>query len=227
MGRADLLAWVGIAIGIPSFLLLFFSGQVSLGILVVLIIIGLAWLHWFLTQPEFTIIEIEKRLIFNDPQGHSATFVRNQKARANHKGLTEFWVKGNSADGSIQNVRIDDKAPDLDHLEAGDRALGKRFPRPLERGQQETMKLSYDIIDGFSKDTEGLIHLVSDKTKRFRVFVEFHEQRRCNSARAFLRYGGKDYKALREPEVFECGRRIEFEVRRPRLGAEYFLEWDW
>jgi hypothetical protein len=227
MRRDELLAWVGIVIGIPGLLVLFFTVQIAIGVFVVLIIGGLIWLRWYLALPDFTILEMEKRLVFKDPQAHKATFTRYQKARANHKGLTEFWIKGNSADGRIENVRIDDKDPDIQTLEAGDLAVCKRFHRPLERGQQEPMKLSYDIIDGFSGNPEGLIHLVSYKTKLFRMIIEFHEDRPCNSCRAFLRYGGKEHRTLPQPVTFAGGRRVEFEVKRPKLGAEYFLEWNW
>ncbi|HEX8494328.1 MAG TPA: hypothetical protein VF658_15875 [Pyrinomonadaceae bacterium] len=227
MSREELLAWVGIFIGIPSFLLLFFTGQVIIGIFVALIVGGLIWFRWSLNQPEFTLLRIEKTLTFHDPKAERATFMRRQAARANHKGLTEFWIRSISADGSIENIQIDGKAPDIMGVEAGDIAICKRFREPLERGAVDEMTVTYDIVNAFNGHMESTIHVVAYKTRYVRIAVETHKDRPIKSARAVLRYGGQKYKKLPQPKLSSNNCRAEMEVKRPKLGAEYYLEWDW
>lgn len=222
-----MLAWVGIVIGIPGFLLLFVTGQIAVGVVVVFIVAGLIWFRSSLDQPEFTLLLVEKTLSFTDPQGHRAAFVRVQKARANHKGLREFWIGNMSVDGSMEDIRIDGRMPDYQQQEAGDTRICKRFSRPLNRGEVVDTKTTYFLIDSFPNNPDKLLHTVAYKTKMLRVRVNFHSDRPCRNARIYLRYGSQIYKSLPPPRVSADGCDVEFEVKRPKLGAEYCLEWEW
>lgn len=153
--------------------------------------------------------------------------IRTQKAKTNHKGLTEFWYRNISADGDIENILIDGNEPDEEKTEAGDRLVCKRFGRPLQRGDTFLMELSYDLLKSFSGNPEGLIHVVDYKTKKLRMVVNFHTDKPCRTARAFLRFGGQAHKPLPQPTLNSNKTKIEIEIKRPRLGADYYLEWDW
>lgn len=227
MSREEILAWVGIIIGVPGFFLLFFSGQVVIGLLLLVIVIILIWLHVVFNRPEFSLLEVEKKLEFHDPQACRATLVRVQTAIANHTGLREFWVGNVTADGKIENILIDNKEPHYKKQESGSLLLGKRFNQPLKRGQRFTMRLSYDLVNSFNASSESLIHIVSYKTNRLRLVVQFHPDKPCRSARAFLRYGSQIQKYLPIFNISEDKCLIELEVKKPKLGAEYVLEWDW
>lgn len=229
MSKGDLLAWIGILIGLPGFLLLFFSQHVVIASLLVAIGAGMLWVRWYINQPEFTLLLVEKILTINDVEGRTAVLLRCQEGVANQKGLTEFWCRNISADGPITNIRLDDRPPHEVKREAGDTQVCKRFNRALEHGEQFSMKLSYDLTDSFPKSTEGMIHVVECKTKRLKMVVTLPGGRPATAARASLRYGGNPHMRLPQPRLTgqTTGERIEMEIKSPRLGAEYCLEWDW
>jgi len=227
MSREELLGWAALVIGIPGFALLFVSGHAVEGAFAVTIFGGLIWLRWALSRPEFTIVELKKTLTFHDAHGHKATFERNQIVKANHKGLTEFWVKSISADGQIENLQIDGREPDHKRTRAGALEICKHFRQPLQRGETDEMLLSYVMIDAFPEDLESLNHGVGHRTRRLTIVVMFHHDKPCRSARAFLRYGGQIYKSLPQPNISNDSCKIEMEIKRPKLGSQIYLEWDW
>jgi hypothetical protein len=227
MSREEILALAGVLIGLPSFALLIVSGQVVIGVLVLVLIGGVIGVTVLLGQPQFTLLEVEKVLTFHDATAHMATLVRTQKARANQNGLTDFWIRNISADGSIENIQIDNHPPDDERHIAGDIQVCKRFPHPLKRGQIFTMVLSYDLIDSFSQLSEAVSHIVEVKTKKLQIIVHFHEAKPCLTASAFLRFGGQINKELPKPALEHRNRRAEHQGKRLKLGGEYSLEWDW
>lgn len=227
MTREELLAWAGLVVGIPGFALLFVSGYAVEGGLAVVVFVGLFWLRWSSSRPEFTIIQLKKSLTFHDATGRKATLFRDQIVRANHKGLTEFWIKGISADGPIENILVDDKEPTHKRKQAGAVEVCKHFRQPLQRGETDGMTLSYDMIDAFLNNPESMGHTVGYKTKLLVIVVRFHNERPCRSVKAFLRYGGQIYKSLPQPIISNDSCKIEIAVKRPRLGSQIYLEWDW
>lgn len=223
----NILGLIGIVLGVPGFLLLFFKGNFVFGILVVVLVAILVWVVFEVNRTEFTILEVEKRLTFHDSIAHRATLVSSQRVRSNHRGLSEFWCRNISADGPIENVLIDGREPDETSMEAGDMQICKRFPHPLAWRQRIQMVVSYDLINSFPGNPEGLIHTVDRQTKKLRLVVDLNSCKPCAVARAFLRFGGQVYKSLDDPEVSEGRSVISVEVSNPRQGGEYYIEWEW
>ena len=217
--------WIGATIGLAGLLLWFLPEHKVLGIFILLATGVVVWFICWLNRPEFTLLSVEKVLDISDAAGKSAKLLRCMTARANHKGITEFWCRNISADGAIANIRIDNVEPAFIKTEAGDKQVCKRFDRPLKRGQKFDMVLSYELADSFPGTTEGLIHVVECQTKRLRLVVTLPDARNAKAARMSLRYGGQIHKDLPAPTI--TGRRIEFETKWTKLGAEYSLEWDW
>jgi hypothetical protein len=183
-------------------------------------------MRWSFNQPDFTLLQVERTITFQDPQARVALMERRQVARANHRGLVEFCFKNIIADGSIQNLLIDGRAPDYQGISCGATEVCKYFPQ-LERGQINELTLTYELVDSFSKDSEAIIHSVAHKTKLLRVIVKCHPQRPIRNARATLRFAGQPYKNLHQPKLTNNGCQIEFEIKKPRLGAQYYIEWEW
>jgi len=227
MNREEIIAWISLFIGLPGFALLIFNGQVVIGVLVLVLVGGVIAISVVLGLPQFTILEVEKVLTFHDATAHMARLVRTQRARANQNGLTEFWTRNISADGRIENIQIDNGRPDDERREAGDIQVCKRYPHPLKRGQIFTMVLSYDLIDSFSNANEAVSHIVEGKTKRLQIVVNFHELKPVLTASAFLSFGGQIHKELEKPTVEHRNRRAEYVHKKPKLGGEYSLEWEW
>jgi hypothetical protein len=222
-----LLALIGILIGLPGFMILFFNGQVVAGFLVVVMIAGIIWVRWLQTQLDFTLLEVTKTLTFHDVTGHEATLIRRQTARANHKGLIQFTIKGITSDGVIDNILIDGKPPHEQFTEAGRIGVRKHFSKPLDRGDIDDMELTYDITDGFNKATETSAHKVAYKTDKVKLIVIFHPNRPCFNPRASLRFGGNLYKNLTGLKVIGNNARIEIEIKKPKIGSDCYIEWDW
>src|SRR5581483_2539841 len=117
--------WITAVIGVTVLLLVFMPDHTVVGVLIICILVGLTWLFWWLNRPMFTFISVEKVLTIQDVDGKVAKLLRYQTARANHKGITEFWCRNISADGSIDNILIDDQAPFQVRKEAGDTQVCK------------------------------------------------------------------------------------------------------
>jgi hypothetical protein len=227
MKREELLGWIGIAIGLPGFVVLFGTGKWAIAVLVALIVGLLIWHKWVVSRPDFSVLDIEKTYVIQDRAAHRTILRRSQRMKANHKGLTEFWFTNISADGGIENILIDGKAPAEERLEAGDLRVCRRWDRPLRRGDEIGIDFSYDLVDAFPSNPEGVIHVAAYKAKRLKLVVQFHKERPCTSVRAFLRYGGQIYRDLPTPRVSEDRSRAELEIHRLKIGREVELQWTW
>jgi hypothetical protein len=211
-------------LAVPGVFLLF--GEHAANGLLVLTLLALILLVWyFLNKPEFTVLRIDKTLSISDASGSKATLLRDQTAQANHKGITEFWCRNISADGTISNILINGEPPAKQIKEAGDIQVCMQISPPPRARERFKMALSYDLTDSFLTARESLIHVVEAETKLLRMVVELPKQRMPKTARLFLRFGGQVFKELKAPIV--AGARIEAEIKRPRLGAEYCLHWEW
>lgn len=227
MNNKELWGWALLVTGVPGFLLFFVSVNAGLVALVLALIGGTVWYLILIRQPVFTILEVEKILTVHDADGHRASLQRNQKAKANHHGVTEFWCRNISADGSIENILIDNQLPHEQKKGAGEIQVCKHFAQALTRGQQFNTSLYYEMVDSFRSNPEILIHIVESKTRKVRLIVHLPQSRPCRSAKAFSCFGGHVCKILPPPNITDMGCKIEVILNKPEIGAEYCLEWDW
>lgn len=225
---------IGVVIGLPGFLDYVFGQQTALGILSVvigiLIVLSVFSLRWIISQPPFTLLGVEKELEFRDKDARNARHTDTRKVMANHKGITEFWFKDIGQPGSLNNVLINGDPPDLEEDRAGgNMGVGKRYPRHFEWRQQFKASLSMEILDAFPDEQEFYTHKVMDKTKRITMAVKFHRGKRFRTVRVLLGYGGASYEVIKKPNLTkaEDGSELELVVKKPKLGQEYRLEWEW
>lgn len=229
MKWGDVLGIIGILFAASAFPLLFDSHRsIIAGVLVAIGVMALL-LRWWFYQPEFTLLMVEKILSIGNATGRTAILVRSLNGKVTQKSLSEFWCHNIGADGAIVNIRIDGEPPQKTLKEAGDIHVGKRFARPLRRGEEFSLQLSYELVDSFVKRTGALIHVVENRTKKLRMVVILPRERPAKSAHASFRYGGQMPKKLPDPlsRGLNAGERIEIEVKNPKLGAEYCLDWSW
>jgi hypothetical protein len=223
MDRNELLGWIGVVLGIPGLLLLIAGKGSAAGAMGLLLILAFVWFYLRLNEPPFTIVEVSKVLTFRDVTGTDASMRRSQTTIANHLA-TEFWIRGISSDGQIENILIDGAAPDEDVLELGRHDLCKRFSHPLKPHTQFLLNVEHDLRNSFPGTREALLHRTDMPTKLIRLEVNFHSGRPLRSARLFLRYGGEE-KELGRPSV--NGNILAAAIKRPKIGSEYELEWEW
>lgn len=229
MNRSDILALFGIILGIPGLLIALFSDAAIVAVIFLILCGVLFWVRWWLNQPLYTLICVEKVLTIEDVGGKKAKLIRFHEGVANHRGLNEFWCRNISADGEISNVLVDNHAPYETERRAGDLQVCTRFRQSLDRGERFSMTLSYDLTDSFLRTPEAIIHVVETKTKKLKMIVILPPSRPATNALATLSFGGLPHKRLFPPRLTGqvMGERIEFEIKAPKLGAEYRLEWDW
>lgn len=221
---------IGLILTVVSFAALF-NDKMALGIVGLVFVIGLFWLSWFLNRPVFTYIEIEKELTIHDAQAQRSTVIRRLVARANHKGQTENWCRNISTDGTIDTatIRVDGQAPGPQDtaVVAGKLAICKRFQHPLKRGERFTTQLSWDVANDFQDSRNSLRHTVATQTGVVIMRIQFPVNRPCLDASLYFGYGGENELPLPKPELSGDRREIKAKIKRPKLGAEYVLEFDW
>lgn len=223
MDRSELLGWIGVVVGIPSLLLLVVGKEWAAGVLGLLLILAFVWFYFRLNEPPFTIVEMSKIVTFRDSTGSDACVRRAQTTIANHLA-TEFWIRGVCSDGQIENILIDGHPPDEDVIELGRHHLCKRFSHPLKPHAEFILNVEYELKNSFPGNREALLHRTDLPTKIIKLEVNFHTGRPPRSARLFLRFGGEE-KELERPSV--NGSILTATIRRPKIGSEYELEWEW
>ncbi|HTY54575.1 MAG TPA: hypothetical protein VMB26_05220 [Candidatus Binataceae bacterium] len=223
MDRNEFLAWLGIIIAIPGFLLLFASRDWAIGILILLLIGAFAWFYWRSHRPPFTIKQISKTLEIMSDSGDLARLKRTQSAVANITA-TEFWCRNVGADGSIGNIRIDGQAPDEIVHELGRQHVCKRFRHPLKPRERFNLEVEYELVDSFPGSTEGLLHICDVRCDQIELKVIFRPARQPRNPRLFARYSGTETE-LQKP--VQNGLTLQATIQRTRVGAEYELEWTW
>src|SRR5215210_4545312 len=108
MSREEKLGWASLLLGILSFipsLLLIFAQWIVVGIVGVVFAFGLVgvfvWVRWFLDRPDFTLLSVNKTLVFEDKDAHRVPHIDTRVVKTNHKGISEFWIRGIGTDGSV------------------------------------------------------------------------------------------------------------------------------
>jgi len=220
---------LGIVAGIAGFL----DGLIKKDFLIagLIAVAALAWIayFYFAERPPFSILEVRREVTFTDAQ----TNTRLQtvlKVRSNHRGLTEYWFRNLSADGTIANIRVDGTPPGAADIvvEANVRRVRKAFQHPLARNEEKTIRLEFEANNSFpGEHVEGIVSLVTGPTTRVQMTVHFHATKPCLRYRLMRRYGGEEDKLLEEGPASDNGTTVDITVVRPPRGSELYLEWEW
>lgn len=233
MTRTELLAGIAIIIGIPSFLVLFLTGFQTVGILVFIIVCGLAYYYYDAKRPDFTQLSVNKKLEILDHAGKRATVTNCKTVRANHSGLSEFVCHRISADGTLMNFSYNFGPPRAGEassiepkMKAGVYIVRIPFPHPLRKWEKREVTLTYDLIDSFTGKTESGILVVGYPTRKAKFEIQLPQDHPCLDARVFYRSGAHEYQ-MDPPDVSNRNRTIVWEGKGLPRGSEYEVEWDW
>ena len=225
-----LIGILGLLLGLPAFFELLFSSEhrvegALVAVPVVLVLCGYWWYRRQESQPQFSSLELRKTFRITALDGSTATYERFERLRANRKGIQEWWSRGMTQDGSIRNIRIDLRVPDMTEINAGATDVGKRFDRALEKGEELVVSLTYDLEDAFLRENESVIHDNASDVDELVIIIEL--PRPCIKAEVQQTYSGDHGKLLANPALTLNNHRIEAKIKKPRLGASYHVDWTW
>lgn len=176
-------------------------------------------------KSAFTIADLRKKLTIHDTGGNKATLTQTQMTTACHVDNSEYWFKNIRVMGSISNFRVNDSDPAENIKENGSYRVCMKLPPELKMVNGSDLTLSYEYEDAFTQ-TEGVLsHIVDNDTRRLHLTVDLPVGRPISSARFFCRHDDVEEALL--PPVVTGQTKIEADIKNPKLGAEYCLQWNW
>lgn len=173
----------------------------------------------------FTIADLRKILTVHDTAGNKATLTQTQMTTACHVDNSEYCFRNIRAIGSIGNFRVNNGDLSEQRKDNGNYQVCMKFPPELKVINGCDLTLSYEYEDAFTQ-TEGILsHIVDNDTRQLHLVIELPEGRTISSARFFCKHHGKEEALL--PPVVTGQTKIEADIKDPKLGAEYCLQWNW
>lgn len=176
-------------------------------------------------KSAFTISDLKKILTVHDDGGNKATLTQTQKITACHVDNSEYWFQNIRAIGSISNFRINNGQPDNQQKENGNYRVCMRIPPELKLINGSDLTLTCEYQDAFTQSEGTLSHVIDDDTQHLHMAVQLPEGRAVSTARFFCKHDGKEEALL--PPVITGQTKIAADVKNPKLGAEYCLQWNW
>jgi hypothetical protein len=231
MSTDRILAWVGLAIGILGLIPIFRDSSLQLTIAYVVVLTLLVILFAFLYRsgrgPQYATLSMRKTLEIVEADGSLARMRREQRIRVNYGQLSEIWCRNIVADGSIQNLLIDNNPPDDEKRMGCLLSICKRFETPLFRGQEKTIVWTYELRNSFLARTEVLDHDVKQATRYLELTVVLPASRPCCGASMHELIAGDPEKLLPNPTIDMHGTILKAILKRPEKGRTIRLTWEW
>ncbi len=177
--------------------------------------------------PPFTVVKSTKTLtILNE--GRLATVRKDLRIKANQSGLQYYTHRNISSDGAITGFRNEfgNAPPEIVvRRDAGAWEATTFFPSVLSRNQERNTWLEYEITNGFLRTQERSKVTVDGHFRRIDVQIRSPE-RPFLEANCVEFFSGMPIKTV--PTKFNDNHTvIEMNIRRPKKGAIYQIEWTW
>ena len=226
--------WLGIislVIGFPSFLLLF-GYDIALASMGAMLCVGLlgasVWVRYRISLPPYTYKRIVTHVEIEDSTGRKAKVSKKYEGRPNYGHLDFVTHRNIAADGDITDFRWNDNPIDKKHIEfhLGEYVVTVKFGACLKAFKSFVGELTYQLHNSFPADTEGWIWVADFPTRIAMLKVSLPDDRLCKSVSGHISIGGTQ-KPLTAIKTSDCKRHIELEIKRPKVGAEYAIIWNW
>lgn len=176
-------------------------------------------------KSAFTISDLRKILTIHDTSGNKATLTQTQMTTACHVDNSEYWFRNIRVMGSISNFKVNDSDPAEQIKENGSYRVCMKLSPELKLVNGSDLTLSYEYENAFTQ-TEGILsHVVDNDTRQLHLIVELPAGRAISSARFFCKYDDVEEALL--PPIVTGQTKIEADIKNPKLGAEYCLQWNW
>lgn len=221
----QLIFYVNVILAVFGALVALLTDYVVLGLIIAVSALLLVYEQIRQNRSAFTIADLRKILTIHDTGGSKATLTQTQMTTACHVDNSEYWFRNIRAIGSIGNFRVNGDDPAEQKIENGNYQVCMKLPPALKVIEGSDLTLSYEYNDAFTQ-TEGILsHVIDDDTRQLHLIVELPQGRSISSARFFCKQNGVEEALL--PPVVTGQTKIEADIRNPKLGAEYCLQWHW
>ena len=170
-----------------------------------------------------------------DPRGKLVHCEKNQLMRANQDFIKlydeEIIVDGEIANikGSIEGAESTIVAPsekrgmtwDVQHV----------FHRQLSTSKYVKRTFSFDFIDSFTKNNEYVLCRIANVVEDFQLSIIFPMNRPPQEIRGFLKRGPIEIERQNPPlqmyELPDKRKRVDWQIKRPKVGDIYKIIWSW
>jgi hypothetical protein len=227
------LAIVGLLIALPGFFELFLNNQRQTEAAVIcfaafVILCSALVVRYILKRPAFSAKSTYVKLEL-DKAGTSCKVTKRYRLRPNHMHADRLVIRHNGGRGGTRDFKWngDPTVVDVDESTRvmGDFVATIKFSPSLTRGKWFEGELSYVIVDSFTLPHEFFIHQVEFAAPVV-VEIRFPPDRPCITAQAKYQIGTSQ-EPVDDFEIKDGGKRLELALRRPKLGSEYRVYWDW
>ncbi|MCE7915852.1 MAG: hypothetical protein DYH15_14605 [Nitrosomonas sp. PRO4] len=221
----QLIFYINVMLVIFGILVALVTDYIVIGLIFAISALALIYDQIRQNKLAFTISDLNKILTIHDTGGSKATLTQIQMTTACHMDNSEYWFRNIQAIGSISNFRVNNDEPAEKRKENGNYEICMKLPPELKIINGSDLTLCYEYEDAFTQSEGTLAHVVDNDTQRLHLIVKLPEGRAVSSARFFCKHNGKEEALL--PPVITEHTKIEADIKNPKLGAEYCLQWNW
>lgn len=221
----QIIFYINAAILVFGVLVALLTGYVAIGLIFAICAALLIVDQIRQNKSAFTVADLRKILTVRDTCGKKATLTQIQTTTACHVDNSEYWFKNIRAIGSISNFRVNNTDPAEQRKENGSYRIRIDLPPELKIIKGADLTLTYEYEGAFTHNEGTLSHVVDDDTRQLHLTVELPSGRAVSTARFYCIHDGKEEALL--PPVITGNTTIEADVKNPKRGAEYCLQWHW
>ena len=170
-----------------------------------------------------------------DPGGKLVRCEKNQLMRANQDFITTYNEEI-IVDGKIENIRGSIEGAESTFIAAPKREgmawnVQHVFHRPLPKNKHVKRTFSFDFIDSFTENKEYVLCRIVNIVEDFQISIIFPKNRSPQEIRGFLRRGPIEIEKQDPPiytyELADKRKRIDWQVKYPKIGDIYKIIWSW
>ncbi len=225
------IGWAGLVIGLLSLIPVFLPAPMQVKMLVALVlallVIAAAILILANRGPNYRTVLLKSSLSISDKEGKLAKLRREQTIRSRIASLEGIWWHDIVFNGDISNPTANGQPP------AQTKEMGKTvsyycaLKPPVSRGEARDIVWTIDFHDAVKEKSESLLQDIIPWTDKVILEVSFPADRPCRNPTLHLQVAGTFVRNLSKPKMTPDGRSLVAEIRKPKAGYVYSLNWEW
>jgi hypothetical protein len=226
------LATIGVLVALPGFFELFLTGRQTEAALICLIafiiLCSAFFVRYIIKRPAFSAKRTHVKLQL-DKLGKFCKVTKRYRLKPNHTHADRLIIRHNGGRGGQQDFEWNGDATIVEVTPIGvtsDYVATIKFSPSVSRGQWFEGELSYILVDSFTEKREFFIHQVEFAASIVTIEIRFPPDRPCAGAQIKRKYAASE-EPVEGLELKDGGKLIEMTVRRPTVGSEYWIYWNW